>query len=133
MKRSIVARMLVALLSMSLLLVAAVLPRPAAAQSAAAGQALDPAQLAGRNLFTQHCVVCHVKTLITAVRTYGPALSKQSLGGQDDVMRELISNGTPNMPGFKYSLEPGEIGSIIAYLKTLPPQPPAAPPSPAAR
>jgi mono/diheme cytochrome c family protein len=131
MKRSIVARMLVALLSMSLLLVAAVLPRPAAAQSAAADQALDPAQLAGRNLFTQHCVVCHVKTLITAVRTYGPALSKQSLGGQDDVMRELISNGTPNMPGFKYSLEPGEIGSIIAYLKTLPPQPPAA--SPAAR
>ena len=105
-------------------------PRP---RRAAADQALDPTQLAGRNLFTQHCVVCHVKTLITAVRTYGPALSKQSLGGQDDVMRELISNGTPNMPGFKYSLEPAEIGSIIAYLKTLPPQPPAAPPSPAAR
>ena len=86
--------------------------------------------MAGRNLFTQHCVVCHVKTLITAVRTYGPALSKQSLGGQDDVMRELISNGTPNMPGFKYSLEPAEIGSIIAYLKTLPPPPPAAPQAP---
>jgi mono/diheme cytochrome c family protein len=124
MKRSIVALL-------SLLVVAAL--SPAAAQSAAADQVLDPTQLAGRNLFTQHCVVCHVKTLITAVRTYGPALSKQSLGGQDDVMRELIGNGTPNMPGFKYSLEPGEIGAIIAYLKTLPPQPPAAPPSPAAR
>jgi mono/diheme cytochrome c family protein len=133
MKRSIVVLPLMALLIMPLLLVAAVLPRPAAAQSPAADQALDPTQLAGRNLFTQHCVVCHVKTLITAVRTYGPALSKQSLGGQDDVVRELISNGTPNMPGFKYSLEPGEIGSIIAYLKTLPPQPPAAQPSPAAR
>jgi mono/diheme cytochrome c family protein len=127
MKRSIVALLFMALLIMPLLFVAAVLARPAAAQSAAADQALDPTQLAGRNLFTQHCVVCHVKTLITAVRTYGPALSKQSLGGQDDVMRELISNGTPNMPGFRYSLEPGEIGSIIAYLKTLPPQPPASP------
>ncbi len=133
MKRSIVARMFVALLLMSLPCAAAFLRYPAAAQSAAADQALDPTQLAGRNLFTQHCVVCHVKTLITAVRTYGPALSKQSLGGQEDVMRELISNGTPNMPGFKYSLEPGEISSIIAYLKTLPPQPPAAPPGPAAR
>ena len=130
MKRSIVALLFT---FMSLLWGAEVLPRPAAAQTAAADQAHDPTQLAGRNLFTQHCVVCHVKTLITAVRTYGPALSKRSLGGQDDVMRELISNGTPNMPGFRYSLEPGEIGSIIAYLKTLPPQPPAAPPSPAAR
>ena len=133
MKRSIVARTFTALLFASLLCVAAVLPRPAAAQSPAADQALDPTQLAGRNLFTQHCVVCHVKTLITAIRTYGQALWKQSLGGKDDVMRELISNGTPNMPGFKYSLEPGEIGSVIAYLKTLPPQPPAAKPSPAAR
>jgi mono/diheme cytochrome c family protein len=104
----------------------------AAAQSTAA-PALDATQLAGRNLFTQHCVVCHVKTLMTAARTYGPALSKNSLGGQPDVMRELISNGTSNMPGFKYSLAPTEIGAIIAYLKTLPPQTPSAPASPAPR
>ena len=99
----------------------------AAAAQSVAPTALDATQTAGRTLFAQHCVVCHVKTLITAVRTYGPALSKASLGGQDDVMRELISNGTPNMPGFKYSLEPGEIGAIVAYLKTLPAQPPASP------
>jgi mono/diheme cytochrome c family protein len=95
-------------------------PRAAAAQTAVAEPALDATQLAGRNLFTQHCVVCHVKTLITAVRTYGPSLSKQSLGGLDDVLREFIGNGTSNMPGFKYSLEPGEIGAVVAYLKTLP-------------
>jgi mono/diheme cytochrome c family protein len=111
----------------ALMFLLAAWPNPAAAQTAGAGPHLDAAQLAGRNLFTQHCVVCHVKTLMTAVRTYGPALSKESLGGQDDVLRELIGNGTPNMPGFKYSLEPGEIGTIIAYLKTLPTQPPAAP------
>jgi mono/diheme cytochrome c family protein len=123
MKRSVVA----------LTFLAAAGPFPAVAQSAVAQPALTATQLTGRNLFAQHCVVCHVKTLITAVRTYGPALSKESLGGQDDVLRELIGNGTPNMPGFKYSLEPGEIGTIIAYLKTLPTQPPAAPASPAPR
>ncbi len=117
----------------ALMFLLAAWPYPAAAQTAVAVQALDTTQLAGRNQFTQHCVVCHVKTLITAVRTYGPALSRESLGGQDDVLRELISNGTPNMPGFKYSLEPGEIGAIIAYLKTLPVPPPAAPTSPAPR
>ena len=68
---------------------------------------LTPAQLAGRNLFAQHCVVCHVRTLVT-VRPQLRArhCPKVSLGGQDDVLRELISNGTPNMPGFKYSSSP---------------------------
>jgi mono/diheme cytochrome c family protein len=119
--------------ALALMFLLAAWPCPAGAQPAAAEPALNATQLAGRNLFTQHCVVCHVKTLITAVRTYGPALSKESLGGQDDVLRELISNGTPNMPGFKYSLEPGEVGMIIAYLKTLPTQPPATPAGPAPR
>jgi mono/diheme cytochrome c family protein len=106
---------------------------PAAAQTAGAGPALDATQLAGRNLFTQHCAVCHVKTLITAVRTYGPPLSQQSLGGLDEVLLAFISTGTSSMPGFKYSLEPGEIRSIIGYLKTLPAPLPAAPTNPAPR
>lgn len=101
----------------------------AAAQSLSPDPTLAATELAGRNLFAQHCVVCHVRTLVTAVRSYGPSLSKQSLGGQEDVMRELISNGTPNMPGFKYSLAPDEIGEIIAYLKTLPVPAPAAAPA----
>ena len=117
----------------ALMLLFAAWPCFAGPQPALAQPALDATQLAGRNLFAQHCVVCHVKTLMTAVRTYGPSLSRESLGGQEDVMRELISNGTPNMPGFKYSLEPSEIGAITAYLKTLPPQPPAAPARPAPR
>jgi mono/diheme cytochrome c family protein len=51
---------------------------------------------------------------------YGPALSHQSLGGQDDVMREVISNGTPRMPGFKHHFQPQQIDAIVAYLKTIP-------------
>jgi len=36
------------------------------------------------------------------------------------VMREVISNGTPRMPGFKYHFEPDQIEAIVAYLKTVP-------------
>jgi mono/diheme cytochrome c family protein len=96
------------------------LPPQGGAAQPTAGPALSPTQLEGRNLFTQHCVVCHVKTLVTAVRSYGPPLSKDSLGGQDDLLREQITNGSPNMPGFKYNFDAAEVSAIIAYLKTLP-------------
>lgn len=120
MKRSVVV------LTVILMLPLAAWPRHAAAQAAAA-PSLNATQTAGRALFAQHCVVCHVKTLVTAVRTYGPALSKDTLAGQEDALREFIGSGTPNMPGFKYSLAPEEIGEIVAYLKTLPAPAPAAP------
>jgi hypothetical protein len=35
-------------------------------------------------------------------------------------MRQVISNGTPRMPGFKYDFKPGQIDAIIAYIRTLP-------------
>lgn len=98
-----------------------------AAVAQPAASALTAEQRAGRDLFAQHCVVCHVRTLVTAVRTYGPNLSQNTLGGLDEVMRAFISIGDSNMPGFKYSLAPDEIGEIVAYIKTLPAEPPAAP------
>jgi mono/diheme cytochrome c family protein len=55
-------------------------------------------------------------------QTYGPPLSKASLGGQEDVMREVIANGTPRMPAFKYHFEPAQIDAIVRYLKTVPAQ-----------
>ena len=100
------------------LLALAAWPLNATAQQAE--QPLNDKQLLGRNLFAQSCVVCHVKTQLTSFGHYGPVLSKASLGGQDDVMREVISNGTPNMPGFKYHFKPDQIDAIVAYLKTLP-------------
>src|SRR5215470_15189680 len=96
----------------------------AAAQPFPASDALTPQQLQGRNLFNQSCMVCHVKLQITSPAKYGPDLSKNALGGQEAVMRDVISNGTPNMPGFKYHIEPEQIDAIVSYVKTLP-----APPS----
>jgi mono/diheme cytochrome c family protein len=98
----------------------------AAAQPFPAGDALTPKQLQGRNFFNQSCLVCHVKLQTTSPAKYGPDLSKDALGGQEAVMREVISNGTPNMPGFKYHFEPDQIDAIVAYLKALPGPPRAA-------
>jgi mono/diheme cytochrome c family protein len=87
---------------------------------------LNATQLRGRDLFNQSCLVCHVKLQITSAAKYGPDLSKEALGGQEPVMRDVISNGTPNMPGFKYTYAPAQIDAIISYVKSLP-TPPAKP------
>jgi mono/diheme cytochrome c family protein len=95
-------------------------PLVAQAQPAANAPVLNESQLLGMRLFNQSCRVCHAKPQLTTPQQYGPVLSKDSLGGQEGVMRELISNGTPRMPGFKYSYQPTEIDAIVAYLKTVP-------------
>jgi mono/diheme cytochrome c family protein len=85
--------------------------------------ALNEQQQLGQRLVAQSCGVCHLKPQITA-NTFGPPLSKESAGGRDDVLREIIMNGTPRMPGFKLNFEPAQVDAIIAYLKTVPaPQP----------
>jgi mono/diheme cytochrome c family protein len=76
-------------------------------------------QLLGMRLFNQSCRVCHTKPQFNSP-LYGPALSKGSAGGQDSVMRGIISNGTPRMPGFKHQFQPAQIDAIVAYLKTVP-------------
>src|SRR5258708_6781406 len=101
----------------------------AAAQPFPASDTLTPQQLHGRNLFNQSSMTCHVTLQITSPTKYGPDLSKNALSGQEAVMREVISDGTPNRPGFKYHFEPDQIDAIVAYLKTLPvPAPSATPP-----
>jgi len=94
-------------------------PQAIPAQPAATQASLNDKQLLGMRLFNQSCRVCHTKPQLSSP-LYGPALSRQSLGGQDDVMREVISNGTPRMPGFKHHFEPPQIDAIVAYLKTIP-------------
>lgn len=101
------------------------LPSLAVAQSSSA-----ETQQLGQQLVTQSCGVCHFKPLINAAR-FGPALSKESAGGNPDVMRDVITNGTPRMPAFKYLFEPRQIEAIVAYLQTVPAPPPEKPASPA--
>ena len=91
-----------------------------------AGGNLSDQQKMGRQVFAQSCGVCHLPPSLGA-RTYGPSLNKDAGGGDDDVMREFVINGTPRMPAFKYYLKPEQIEAIISYVRTVPVQAAAAP------
>jgi mono/diheme cytochrome c family protein len=82
---------------------------------------LNDEQKLGRQVFAQSCGVCHLPPSLGA-KTYGPALNKEAGGGDNDVMREFVENGTPRMPAFKYYLKPQEIDAIISYVRTVPVQ-----------
>jgi mono/diheme cytochrome c family protein len=84
-----------------------------------AGDGLTDQQRLGLALFNQSCRVCHTKPQLSSP-LYGPALSRASLGGQESVMRQVIGDGTPRMPGFKHHFQPARIDAIVAYLKTIP-------------
>src|SRR5262245_46548204 len=88
------------------LMIALALPQGTSAQQAG-GDPLNEQQLLAMRLFDQSYRVCHTKPQMTSP-LYGPELSQNSAGGQEAVMREVISNGTPRMPGFKYHFEPAQ-------------------------
>ncbi len=97
-------------------------------QLASAQAELTDTQKLGQRLFEQSCGVCHTRpTLVSGL--YGPALSKDAAGGRADVVRDVISNGTPRMPGFKYTYDATQIAAIAVYLAIMPV--PAAAPAPA--
>jgi len=82
----------------------------------------NDAQREGLRLFSQSCGVCHT-VVQQRTRQYGPVLSRETLGGDEELISEYISNGTPRMPGFRYYFEPTQIGSIVQYIKTIAPPP----------
>src|SRR5260370_2260688 len=96
-------------------MIALALPPQGAWAQQASGASLNEQQLLGMRLFNQSCRVCHTKPQMTSP-LYGPELSQNSLGGQEAVMREVISNGTPRMPAFKYHFHPPHTQPIIPSL-----------------
>jgi mono/diheme cytochrome c family protein len=125
MKRSVPASPSRSLLLLSVLL---------AMSHAAAAQDVEQQHRLGLRLFNQSCRVCHTKPQVVSPQ-YAPVLSMNTLGGKADVMREVISNGTPRMPGFRYDLKPAEIDAVVAYIKSIPAPaetPAAAPAKPGA-
>src|SRR3954468_6029024 len=86
---------------------------------------LNDTQQLGQSLFVQSCGVCHLKPQLTSPQ-FGPVLSRESASGNESAMREVIANGPPRMPGFKYTFTQDQIVAIAAYLKAVPPQAAAA-------
>jgi mono/diheme cytochrome c family protein len=111
---------------------AAVVMLAASGVAAQAADDLTDTQKLGRSLFVQSCGVCHLKPQLTAVQ-FAPVLSQDSLGGNESTMREVIANGTPRMPGFRFQFDQTQIAAIAAYLKTVPVAAAAAPAPPAKR
>jgi mono/diheme cytochrome c family protein len=110
-------------------LVAVALPALLLCVTAAAAEgdgAGDQVKL-GERLVNQSCVVCHFAPQITS-GSYAPALSKETLGGNAEIMHQFIADGSPRMPGFKYQFKPDQIDAIVAYIKTIPPAAAAPPP-----
>ncbi len=81
---------------------------------------MTPQEHQGRLLFQQRCSICQSAVMVTH-RPYGPILDKGRVKGDEDDIRQTITNGrAPRMPAFKYGLSPAEIDAIIAYLDVLP-------------
>jgi mono/diheme cytochrome c family protein len=87
---------------------------------AAAEDHLNPQQALGRRIYEQSCGICHTRPTLVA-GLYGPELSKETAGGREEVIRDIITNGTPRMPAFKYTYDAVQIAAVAAYLLTLPP------------
>src|SRR5262249_1721497 len=121
MKRSAAIRSaaLSGVLLLGVLLLGVLAAGGASARQAGPADGLTAPPKMGRQVFAQAGGICHLPPQINA-RTYGPLLSKDTAGGSDEVIRGLISEGTPRMPAFKHYLERAEIDAIIAYLKTVP-------------
>ena len=102
----------------------------ASASASAQQPELNDSQKLGQSLFVQSCGVCHLSPQLGAPR-FAPALSRESASGNEDGMRQIITSGSPRMPGFKYLFNETQIAAIASYLKTVPPQ--AAAPAPAAK
>jgi mono/diheme cytochrome c family protein len=105
------------------------MPRRAAVLALVLPLLLDPSVIAraedgaqqklGMRIFNQSCRLCHTKPQIISPQ-YAPVLSMNTLGGKSNLITEVISNGTPRMPGFKYQYKPDEIAAIAAYIQTIP-------------
>src|SRR5258708_2849238 len=97
-------------------------------QLASAQAELTDTQKLGQRLFEQSCGVCHTRpTLVSGL--YGPALSKDAAGGRADVVRDVISNGTPRWRGLNYPYDPPQTAATGPSLAIM--RAPAAAPAPA--
>jgi mono/diheme cytochrome c family protein len=80
---------------------------------------LNDQQTLGLRLFNQSCQVCHTQATLNSA-LWGPALSQDTLAGDDKAIHDKIANGSDLMPGWKYKYSSTEIDALVAYVKTMP-------------
>ena len=76
----------------------------------------------GEILFQERCPLCHFgRRGQQSGRYTGPNLKgvlKDAKPEREADVRRTIREGTPNMPGYEYTLKPAQIDDLIAFLKT---------------
>lgn len=83
---------------------------------------LSDVELTGKKLFVQRCALCHDLLGQPATTTVGPWIDGEVVKARgEDAVRQKIADGSPRMPGWRYTLEARQIDSVIAYLKTVTP------------
>jgi cytochrome c len=95
-----------------------------AGASAAHAQGLRPAEQRGLVFVRTHCAQCHSIDKVSEsplkiappFRTLHRQYPVESL---EEALGEGIVTGHPTMPEFR--LDPGQVGDVIAFLKTLQP------------
>ena len=98
----------------------ACLPLCLLAQQVGAQPVLSGEQKEGRRVFQQKCAVCHLPIVPSGDEPYARRLSGTLVERNEEYVRQAITTGNgAGMPGWKYTLRPDQIDSLIAYLKTV--------------
>lgn len=90
--------------------------------SAAQAQGLQPTQQRGLTFVRVHCAQCHSidKVSESPLRIAPPFRTlhqRYPIESLEEALGEGIVAGHPSMPEFR--LDPGQVGDVIAFLKTL--------------
>jgi mono/diheme cytochrome c family protein len=86
---------------------------------------LNDQQAAGRQVFQQHCAVCH--SAYTSTGDHGPGLDKlfrkqflpSGMPANERFVRQTIENGRGMMPPQGPLLTDQQVNDLLAYLHTL--------------
>jgi mono/diheme cytochrome c family protein len=92
------------------------------ATAPAAAEQLSPAEQRGLRFVRTNCASCHSIDRVTEsplkiAPPFRTLHRKYAVEGLQEALAEGIVTGHPTMPEFK--LDPGQVGDVIAYLKSL--------------
>jgi cytochrome c len=90
--------------------------------SAAQAQTLTPSEQRGFAFVRMNCARCHSIDKVTAsplqiAPPFRTLHQRYPVEGLQEALAEGIVTGHPSMPEFQ--LDPGQVGDVIAFLKTL--------------